>query len=159
MDRPGAVGFAAAFFPKDAIVVSFFLQSQSLLISVILNPTAIFFYEILFLDFKPLSESCQIIFGKINDAGGNSATIGAPLAFKAKTVFIKAVIVRQSAIFFLWGVKDSNLRRLSQQIYSLSPLTTRETPQKAACRIWTHDPEITNHVLYQLSYSGLRWKL
>ena len=27
-----------------------------------------------------------------------------------------------------WGVKDSNLRRLSQQIYSLPPLTARETP-------------------------------
>ena len=25
------------------------------------------------------------------------------------------------------------------------------SPFKAACRIWTHDPEITNHVLYQLS--------
>ena len=23
--------------------------------------------------------------------------------------------------------------------------------KKAACRTWTHDPEITNHVLYQLS--------
>ena len=56
----------------------------------------------------------------------------------------------------IWGVKDSDLRRHSQQIYSLSPLTTRETPQiKAASRIRTHDPEITNHVLYQLSYSGI----
>ena len=27
-----------------------------------------------------------------------------------------------------WGVQDSNLRRLSHQIYSLTPLTTRETP-------------------------------
>ena len=25
------------------------------------------------------------------------------------------------------------------------------SPKKAACRTWTHDPEITNHVLYQLS--------
>ena len=28
----------------------------------------------------------------------------------------------------LWGEKDSNLRRLSQQIYSLPPLTTRVPP-------------------------------
>ena len=28
------------------------------------------------------------------------------------------------------------------------------SPIKAASRIRTHDPEITNHVLYQLSYSG-----
>ena len=28
-----------------------------------------------------------------------------------------------------WGVQDSNLRRLSQRIYSPSPLTTRETPR------------------------------
>ncbi len=30
---------------------------------------------------------------------------------------------------FLWGVMDSNHRRLSQQIYSLSHLTALETPQ------------------------------
>ena len=29
----------------------------------------------------------------------------------------------------LWGEKDSNLRRRSQQIYSLPPLTTRESPR------------------------------
>ena len=27
-----------------------------------------------------------------------------------------------------WGVQDSNLRRHSHQIYSLTPLTARETP-------------------------------
>ena len=31
-----------------------------------------------------------------------------------------------------WGVQDSNLRRLSQRIYSPSPLTTRETPRTQA---------------------------
>lgn len=29
----------------------------------------------------------------------------------------------------MWGVMDSNHRRLSQQIYSLSHLTALETPQ------------------------------
>jgi hypothetical protein len=29
---------------------------------------------------------------------------------------------------FSWGVQDSNLRRQSHQIYSLAPLTARETP-------------------------------
>ena len=29
----------------------------------------------------------------------------------------------------IWGVEDSNLRRLSQQIYSLPHLTTLETPR------------------------------
>ena len=29
---------------------------------------------------------------------------------------------------FQWGVKDLNLRRHCHQIYSLTPLTTRETP-------------------------------
>ena len=29
-----------------------------------------------------------------------------------------------------WGVEDSNLRRLSQQIYSLPHLTALETPHK-----------------------------
>jgi hypothetical protein len=39
----------------------------------------------------------------------------------------------KSIYYFLnipyWGEKDLNLRRLSQQIYSLPPLTTREPPQ------------------------------
>ena len=30
--------------------------------------------------------------------------------------------------FFWWGMVDSNHRRHSQQIYSLSPLATREIP-------------------------------
>ena len=30
---------------------------------------------------------------------------------------------------FQWGVKDLNLRRHCHQIYSLTPLTTRETPR------------------------------
>ena len=30
---------------------------------------------------------------------------------------------------FFWGVEDLNLRRLSQQIYSLPHLTALETPQ------------------------------
>ena len=52
---------------------------------------------------------------------------------------------------FYWGVEDSNLwRRESRDLQSLA-IAAMRTPQKAACRIWTHDPEITNHVLYQLS--------
>ena len=75
-----------------------------------------------------------------------------------------------------WGVKDSNLRRRSRQIYSLLPLTARETPliwwnahytefrtmvklvplgiPIAICRIRTDDPEITSHVLWP---AELRW--
>ena len=33
-------------------------------------------------------------------------------------------------ILVFWGVEDSNLRRLSQQIYSLPHLTALETPRK-----------------------------
>ena len=33
-----------------------------------------------------------------------------------------------SQLFIKWGVQDSNLRRHSHQIYSLTPLTARETP-------------------------------
>ena len=69
-----------------------------------------------------------------------------------------------------WGVQDSNLRRLSQRIYSPSPLTTRETPRHQAIYLQgvspqpnargasggtrTHDQLITNQLLYQLSYAG-----
>ena len=71
-----------------------------------------------------------------------------------------------------WRGEDSNLRRLSRQIYSLIPLTTREPlPQRAAhcpgapndCqelfgagdRSRTCDLLITNQPLYQLSYTSL----
>ena len=60
-------------------------------------------------------------------------------------------------LFWWWG-EDLNLRRLSRQIYSLIPLTTREphlsysgadTPNR------TEDILITSEMLYQLSYIGL----
>jgi hypothetical protein len=41
----------------------------------------------------------------------------------------KKGVIRSCEQLLLWGVEDLNLRRLSQQIYSLPPLTTRETPQ------------------------------
>ena len=61
-----------------------------------------------------------------------------------------------------WERKDSNLRRLSQQIYSLSHLTALELSQRfslcalerADSRTWTNDRLITNQLLYQLSYIG-----
>ena len=54
---------------------------------------------------------------------------------------------------------DSNHRRHRQQIYSLSPLATREIPQilyeiGAGGRIRTPDLLITNQLLYQLSYTS-----
>ena len=61
-----------------------------------------------------------------------------------------------------WGMVDSNHRRHSQQIYSLSPLATREIPHiQLFCRLLgagrrtrTPDLLITNQLLYQLSYTG-----
>ena len=56
-----------------------------------------------------------------------------------------------------WGMVDSNHRRRSQQIYSLSPLATREIPHicfGAGGRIRTPDLLITNQLLYQLSYTS-----
>ena len=60
-----------------------------------------------------------------------------------------------------WERKDSNLRRLSQQIYSLSHLTALELSHSCFCSAlradrgtWTHDRLITNQLLYQLSYIG-----
>ena len=59
-----------------------------------------------------------------------------------------------------WERKDSNLRRLSQQIYSLSHLTALELSHhislclRADRGTWTHDRLITNQLLYQLSYIG-----
>ena len=56
-----------------------------------------------------------------------------------------------------WGMVDSNHRRHCQQIYSLSPLATREIPHDeigAGGRIRTPDLLITNQLLYQLSYTS-----
>ena len=62
--------------------------------------------------------------------------------------------------YFWWGMVDSNHRRRCQQIYSLSPLATREIPHiqygiGAGGRIRTPDLLITNQLLYQLSYTSI----
>ncbi len=98
MDRPGSISKAAALSPKNAVIVLFFKKSQSLFVSVILNPAAIVFYEIILTDFKPFGESCQIIFGKINNARRQPAAVGAALAFKGKSVFVKTIFVRQNLV-------------------------------------------------------------
>ena len=62
--------------------------------------------------------------------------------------------------FYWWGKVDSNHRSYKQQIYSLSPLATRELPHiyfgsiGAGRRTRTPDLLITNQLLYQLSYTG-----
>ena len=40
----------------------------------------------------------------------------------------------------MWGVQDSNLRRLCHQIYSLTPLTARETPPKNVSSAVSNSP-------------------
>ena len=66
---------------------------------------------------------------------------------------------------FWWGRTDSNHRSETQQIYSLSPLATRELPHihflllslsGAGRRTRTPDLLITNQLLYRLSYTGER---
>ena len=66
-----------------------------------------------------------------------------------------------SQAFFWWGRVDSNHRRHCQQIYSLSPLATREHPHiqlglvgGAGRRTRTPDLLITNQLLYRLSYTS-----
>ena len=52
---------------------------------------------------------------------------------QAIVVCRRAVCVRAKSAHWKcscqWGVQDSNLRRLCHQIYSLTPLTARETPR------------------------------
>ena len=56
--------------------------------------------------------------------------------------------------------EDSNLRRRCQQIYSLPPLATRESIQKADDRTRTDNLLITNQLLCQLSHIGIsKWDL
>ena len=54
--------------------------------------------------------------------------------------------------------EDSNLRRRCQQIYSLPPLATRESIQKADDRTRTDNLLITNQLLCQLSHIGIHNK-
>ena len=69
-----------------------------------------------------------------------------------------------------WAEMDSNHRSITQQIYSLSPLATRESThllllatscfkQKADDRTRTDNLLITNQLLCQLSHIGLAVKL
>jgi hypothetical protein len=56
-----------------------------------------------------------------------------------------------------WRGEDSNLRRLSQQIYSLPPLAAREPlPLGAGDGTRTRNLLITNQLLYRLSYASKR---
>ena len=65
-------------------------------------------------------------------------------------------------VLIWWGKVDSNHRSDKQQIYSLSPLATREFPPiqfvrenaGAGRRTRTPDLLITNQLLYRLSYTG-----
>jgi hypothetical protein len=59
------------------------------------------------------------------------------------------------AAFLWWREMDLNHRRLSQQIYSLPPLATRESLQVGAGgRNRTPDLLITSQLLYLLSYTS-----
>ena len=53
-----------------------------------------------------------------------------------------------------WVEVDSNHRSIKQQIYSLSPLATRESTHKADDRTRTDNLLITNQLLCQLSHIG-----
>ena len=68
--------------------------------------------------------------------------------------------IQKGLVFLWWGRTDSNHRSETQQIYSLSPLATRELPHMqlsvlgAGRRTRTPDLLITNQLLYRLSYTG-----
>ena len=79
---------------------------------------------------------------------------------RATAASIKIPTVLTDNRYFWWGMVDSNHRRRCQQIYSLSPLATREIPHiqygiGAGGRIRTPDLLITNQLLYQLSYTSI----
>ena len=48
---------------------------------------------------------------------------------RRKARFIEKDRLQKQSVFFWWGRTDSNHRSDTQQIYSLSPLATRELPQ------------------------------
>ena len=64
------------------------------------------------------------------------------------------IIVRISEIS-KWAEVDSNHRSNLQQIYSLSPLATRESIHEADDRTRTDNLLITNQLLCQLSHIGI----
>ena len=81
---------------------------------------------------------------------GVAVIIGvANIICRRQTSFKKRTFVgRQKCVFCWWGKVDSNHRRHSQQIYSLSPLATREFPHifGAGDRIRTNNLLITNQL-------------
>ena len=90
--------------------------------------------------------------------------------FDPKSMKNLSCLGRQKRFLSWWGKVDSNHRRQCQQIYSLSPLATREFPHirlladvvrctvecfGAGRRTRTPDLLITNQLLYQLSYTSV----
>ena len=100
--------------------------------------------------FAVLTEAIQIFFSSVH--------LPSVCASSRKR---KIPTVQKDNRYFWWGKMDSNHRRHCQQIYSLSPLATREIPQiygysiGAGGRIRTPDLLITNQLLYQLSYTSI----
>lgn len=65
-----------------------------------------------------------------------------------------------------WGVQDSNLRRQCHQIYSLTPLTARETPLRVVCypcsprrSCWPGRPSLVAGVGRPRHHAVLLWKV
>ena len=90
---------------------------------------------------SPFVCNCQMFFLKFLSSHGVSAMMLVLIAFHHET--------------HKWGVQDSNLRRLCHQIYSLTPLTARETPPKhVPCADLSPLKKMTCERGFQLKNSG-----
>ena len=102
-----------------------------------------------------MKQSVQIIVGQEDISGVESAAARTPRTFEPQSILVKTsahiallasyrtikynssriqkkgLSVKRKDLKTIWGEKDLNLRRRSQQIYSLPPLTTREPPHCA----------------------------
>ena len=146
-----------AVVPEDTVEVAFLGEAEHACWPHRYNPT------ILSDEFFPgqafcLRQTMKVLFREKDISRLVAAARVASCALESKAVFIEGFVHSQCLCgrrdesrfgsagsrlhgYLDWGEKDSNLRRQSQQIYSLPPLTTREPPH-ASTLIWTmsHDP-------------------
>ena len=100
--------------------------------------------------------SIQLSYGRMYGAGEGNRTLATGLEGQGSTTELHPPIH-----FKWWREKDLNLRSNLQRIYSPSPLATRESLRifGASDGTRTRNLLITNQLLCQLSYTGLKkWR-
>ena len=135
LDRPTFIYPALSVLQENAVVV-LLLEKTHHLEEAHINDAAICIRESPDIKAQARCHSVHIILAEKDISGFAAAAVSASFASELQTVFIEAAAhlnpLLDNEVFpfrgrpLKWREKDSDLRRLSQQIYSLPPLTARE---------------------------------